>query len=115
MAKCLVYFCDGDGDHLVDIEVGEDVEDLPDLLFAMAERLGVDLGLVETPAQLGGLQRACNACTAKGRCRQWVAAATAAALDEHRQFCPNADVLDRLFVVAAVAAGLGRDVLASVH
>jgi hypothetical protein len=100
MTKDLIYFCDADGDHLVEIEVPQEVAKMPNLLFAMAERLDVDLAVVESDAQLAALQAACRSCGAHARCRLW---AQSADPDGYRAFCPNADIFDRLFVVAAMA------------
>jgi hypothetical protein len=101
MAKHLVYFFDADGDHLVDVEVPDEIRDLPDQLFTMADRLGVDLAAVESDAQLAALQTTCRRCAAHAACRLW---APSSDPDGYRAFCPNVDILDRRFVVAAVSA-----------
>ena len=93
MSNGLVYFRDRNGDHFVD-----------PLLAAVAERVGVDLASTESPAQLETLQQGCVRCQTKERCDDWVRSSDGPSPDglEYRNFCPNTDILDRLWMRGAV-------------
>jgi len=62
------------------------------LLPAMAKRLGLDITKLD-PRWRYNIQRNCAECQSQGRCRHWLATASAEST-EYRAFCPNAELFD---------------------
>jgi anti-sigma factor RsiW len=87
MSNHLVSWRDEYDEHLFD-----------PLLVAMAERVGVDLAMAETPAQVEGMQRACAQCQSHKRCDDWIQSSDGG---DYRDFCLNTDSLDRLWMLTA--------------
>jgi anti-sigma factor RsiW len=86
----VVSFRDKFGEHFVN-----------PLLVAMAERVGVDLALTESPAQLEGMERGCARCQMHEHCDDWTHSSDSPESVDYRSFCLNTDSLDRLWMHAA--------------
>jgi hypothetical protein len=102
MSNGLVYFRDGNGEHFVDPHLG-----------AMAERVGVDLATTESAEQIEALHNGCARCHSQESCDDWLRSSddASAASADYRGFCPNTDILDRLWMRGAIQ--LDRDRLQS--
>lgn len=67
------------------------------LLGQILKRLGLESE--EMPLEVRtreDLYRICVQCTERKRCRRWLASASTASQEEHKTFCPNAWMFDRL-------------------
>lgn len=67
--------------------------DAPQLLAAMAARVGVELSAIKDATVLRELQRSCTFCGASAQCRRWLRSGRAAG---YRSFCPNAALFDEV-------------------
>ena len=67
--------------------------DAPQLLAAMAPRVGVELGAIKDATVLRDLQRTCTFCSASAQCRRWLRSGRT---EGYRSFCPNAALLDEI-------------------
>jgi hypothetical protein len=69
------------------------------LLVAMAERVGVDLASIESPAPLAAMQLNCAECQSHERCEDWTHSPDG---NCDRNFCLNTDILDQIWMRTAI-------------
>lgn len=65
----------------------------PQLLAAMAARIGVEFGTIKDATVLRELQRSCTFCAVSAQCRRWLRSGRA---EGYRSFCPNAVLFDEI-------------------
>jgi hypothetical protein len=102
----LIYYCDEQGDHLVETGRGAEIladaaDETADLLTTMADLAGIDLAWAES-REIAAMERTCAQCPAREACRSYLASAMQG---ERPAYCGNAMLFDMIWVRAAVEGG----------